>query len=588
MLGIIRIFFRENVANPWVVLLALLAAGFAGGIGVGSLLPLISVTAGGGAETDTVFGRAVTDALATVGLTPTLLPILMIVVGGITVKCLLTLAAMRYVAHASAAVTTLLRAQLLRSLLNAEWSHFITQPIGTIANAASLEATRSGRAYTMAANFLANAIQALIYIGVAFAVSWKLSVLAVVFGVGIAAALQFLVRMAKQAGLRETTRTRELLVFLTDAFNSIKPLKAMAKQGHFAALCDAKIRSLNKALRRQITTIEARRNLEEILTAICLGGAFYVAVSVYGYTLSEVLVVGVLLSQTTRNIGRIQDNLQKAAVVESPYRALRKMIAEAEAAQEHAGGSLKPRLERGCVLEDVSFSYPGKAVLQNAHLEIEAGRTTVLLGPSGSGKTTLTDLIAGLLRPTGGDIQIDGVSLQDIDLAQWRKMIGYVPQELVLFHDTIAANVTLGNPTLGEEDVRAALRAAGALEFVDGLNEGIHSTVGEKGFKLSGGQRQRIALARALATRPRLLILDEVTSALDPKTEADLCQSLKSLKTEARRLTILAITHRPAFLDIADRVYRVTDGRVEPVPPPPAQPRLEAGATGAPEAAGRG
>src|SRR5690606_19883457 len=153
---------------------------------------------------------------------------------------------------------------------------------------------------------------------------------------------------------------------------------------------------------------------------------------------------------------------------------------------------------------------------------------------------------------------IDGVSLADIDIAKWRGLVGYVPQELILFNDSIAANVTLGDPTIPEDKVWEALTAAGALDFVRALPEGIHTPVGERGSRLSGGQRQRISIARALVHSPKLLILDEVTSALDPETEAGICRNIRAL-TE-RGITALAITHREAWLAVADRIYHVEDG----------------------------
>ena len=154
---------------------------------------------------------------------------------------------------------------------------------------------------------------------------------------------------------------------------------------------------------------------------------------------------------------------------------------------------------------------------------------------------------------------LDGVPLDEIDLRSWRRQIGYVPQELILLHDSVYANVALGNPGIGKSDVRRALEIAGAWAFVDALPNGMMTTVGQAGAKLSGGQRQRIALARALASRPKLLILDEVTSALDPKTEQEICDNIRSM---AHDTTILAITHRPTYLEIADRIYQVDDHTV--------------------------
>jgi ATP-binding cassette subfamily C protein len=139
-------------------------------------------------------------------------------------------------------------------------------------------------------------------------------------------------------------------------------------------------------------------------------------------------------------------------------------------------------------------------------------------------------------------------------------MVGYVPQEVLLFNSTIFENIVLGDPAITEADVKRALEEAGAMAFVDALPDGIHAPVGESGAMLSGGQRQRIALARALVHRPALLILDEATSALDPETEAEICQTVQR---QAGKLTVLAITHQPAWVTIADRVYRVVEGSVE-------------------------
>jgi len=180
------------------------------------------------------------------------------------------------------------------------------------------------------------------------------------------------------------------------------------------------------------------------------------------------------------------------------------------------------------------------------------------VGPSGSGKTTFLDIIIGFNRPSKGRVTIDGTDLQDIKLQSWRRMIGYVPQELTLLRGSIADNITLGDPDLSVADVSEALRLAGALEFVAALPEGLKADIGTMGARLSGGQRQRISLARALVHKPQLLLLDEVTSALDEKTEAEIVENIRALSGQ---LTILAITHRKAWVNIAAKVYRITQGR---------------------------
>ena len=206
----------------------------------------------------------------------------------------------------------------------------------------------------------------------------------------------------------------------------------------------------------------------------------------------------------------------------------------------------------------MGFEYDRKhPVFSDLSLRFEAGSLTALAGPSGAGKTTIIDLITGLLLPRNGAVELDGVNLQDIDIKAWRNLIGYVPQDTILLHDSILHNLNLGDPELTEEDAERALRAAGAWEFVSRLPEGLQTVVGERGGKLSGGQRQRVVIARALMSRPRLLILDEATSALDPETEEAVRQTMEGLKGE---LTILAISHNRAMMQAADRIYHLSQG----------------------------
>ncbi|MGE5766350.1 MAG: ABC transporter ATP-binding protein [Bacteroidota bacterium] len=560
MLGVLRIFYGARGAKAWLVLACLLLAGISEGIGLATLLPLLSLAIDdSGGESSAVAGY-VDQALALVGLEPRLDLLIGLVVGGTTLKCVLHMVAMTYVGNAVAGVATDLRAELIKALLNVRWAYFTQQPLGRIANAVSVDATRAGHAYLMAAVFQANLIQTVIYSLVAALVSWRLAIAAVALGGTIALSLHFLVRISRKAGRRQTERTSELVVYLSDALSNIKPLKAMAKAGKFENLFNRKILQLRRALRRQVVSEYALKNMEEILVVAAIGAGFYFAVTRWEIPVSQLMVMGLLLFQAVSSVGKVQRQFQKAVLLESPYWATWQLIRETQAASEPNPGSAVPSLEQGCRFEDVSFGYGRENVLERASLEIPARGLTVITGPSGSGKTTLTDLLLGLYQPASGRILLDGTPLSEIDLHAWRGIVGYVPQELILFHDSVLANVTLGDPRLGEAEARTALEAAGAWDFVAALPEGLDSIVGEKGAKLSGGQRQRIALARALAGRPKLLILDEVTSALDPKTEQDICRNIEALGGD---MTILAITHREAWTEIADRTYRVEGGRVE-------------------------
>jgi ATP-binding cassette subfamily C protein len=271
------------------------------------------------------------------------------------------------------------------------------------------------------------------------------------------------------------------------------------------------------------------------------------------------LVLVFLLGRVLNQLGKIQLQYQEMGTSESAYWSLQQTIEGAEAARETTLGTKVPFLTRAIRLEQVSFAYGDRPVLRNASFAFPAGSFTAIVGPSGVGKTTVVDLVIGLLRPQEGEVWVDDLPLAEVHIKKWRRMIGYVPQETLLLHDTVLINVSLGDRDLSEGDVEWALRAAGAWEFVAGMPEGMLTTVGERGSGLSGGQRQRIAIARALVHKPKLLILDEATTALDPATEAAICATLRELRGE---LTILAISHQPAILKAADRAYRLQDGVV--------------------------
>jgi ABC-type bacteriocin/lantibiotic exporter with double-glycine peptidase domain len=214
------------------------------------------------------------------------------------------------------------------------------------------------------------------------------------------------------------------------------------------------------------------------------------------------------------------------------------------------------------VLRDVAFSYGnGADVLDAINLAIKAKSSVGLIGRTGSGKTTLVSLILGLLSPTSGSIRVDGVLLQGATLIAWQRRIGYVPQDVFLTDDTIAANIALGIPQ-GEIDQAAVVRAARLAnihDFIAGLPGGYGTPVGERGARLSGGQRQRIGIARALYHDPDVVVFDEATSGLDTETEEAVMAAIDRLAGER---TLIIIAHRPGALRRANVVHLVERGRI--------------------------
>lgn len=559
---------RRHPRRSLVTLGCLLLAGAAEGIGLSSMFPLLDMAIPG--QTPGVQGgagridSAVRAALGSVGLEPTAGLLLVLVVTGIALKAGLLLLANRQVGYTVARIATELRLELVASLLEARWAYHLRQPVGALANAFATEAERSAQAFLRGSLILAAAIQTLLYAGIALTVSWQATLFAAVVGILTASLLGRLVRAARRAGAAQTELLKSSLGRLADVLGSVKPFKAMGRQDLLGPVLVDETRRLDRSRRGEVVSKEGLRALQEPLLVGGLAVGLYVALASWQLEAPTLLMLAFLFYRTLAVANQIQRHYQVLALRESAYRSLRRAIQEARAQREPADGGRPPRLERAITFEGVELAYAGRPVLRDVSLEIPAGRITVLVGPSGAGKTSLADLAVGLLRPTAGRVCVDGIPLPELDLRAWRRQIGYVPQEMLLVHDSILMNVTLGEAGLGEAEVRRALRDAGAEEFVDRLPEGLQTRVGEKGSLLSGGQRQRLAIARALVHGPRLLVLDEATTALDPATEAAICRTVTRLRGE---MTILAITHQPALVATADRVYQVEEGRVQPIGP---------------------
>jgi ATP-binding cassette subfamily C protein len=476
-------------------------------------------------------------------------------------KAALTMAAMTYVAYTVAQVTTGLRLTLIDRLMKVRWSYYVRQPVGRFANAISGEAGRAGEAYLSVAQLIAIVLQTVIYVALAAWISWQFTLVAFAIGTAMSFVLSRFTRMTRRAGRQQTKRTKNLVARLSDALVGIKPLKAMARHVRLSTLFHGDVVSLNKALRRQAVARQATRSLQEPIMILFLAASFWIALDRWHLPVTTVLVSIALMARTLSSLGKMQQQLQSVYASESAYWSIHDTVAKAEQEREIVIGTHVPDLKKECEFRNVSFAYGRKPVLDGVSLTIPAGKLTTVTGASGAGKTTVADLLLGLHRPSGGEVFIDGVPLAEIDLLRWRGSVGYVPQEVILFHDTIFANVTLGEPDLTAADVQAALEEAGAWDFVAQLPDGIEAIVGERGAMLSGGQRQRIALARALVHQPQLLILDEATSALDPETELAICRNVKSLGLR-RALTVIAITHQPSWVNAADQVYRLEGHRV--------------------------
>jgi ATP-binding cassette, subfamily C, bacterial len=565
----VKLISRFVVDHPWqslVLMVLLMLAGLADGIGLSAMLPMLNLAFQGpspGPLTDPAgqdeLTRFIYQTVEQLGLTPSLGVLLGFIVAGIGLKSLLVFLAEQRIGYLAADVATQLRLDLLRAVTASSWLFYVRQSVGRLANAMATEAWRASNAYVYAIRLLVVFIETLVYFTVALLVSWQATLICLGAGLAVWGLSHQFVQISGRAGLGQTQGYRRLLASLTDILLSVKTLKSMGRERAAEALVAGQSGELRTELRREVLGNAGLDAAQEPLYTLVIVVGIYLALVQFQMEMATVTFLTLVLARLLRRGSKVQKEYQRMITCESAYWSLQETMRDAERQTEPSGGDVPPRFEHAITLEGVSFSYGDATVLNDVSLAIERGRITCLVGESGSGKSTIADLVIGLIQPTAGRILIDDVPLTELDLLAWRRRIGYVPQDNLLLHDTVFANVTLGDPQLGETDVNRALAAAGATEFVEAMTEGMHTVVGERGARLSGGQRQRIMIARALAHRPALLVLDEATSALDPASEAAICDTLAGLKGD---LTILAVTHQSALRRIGDRVYRVTDGQV--------------------------
>lgn len=562
----IAAFVRAYPGRSGKALLAVFAAGLLDGLGLSMLLSMLSLATGEAKGEPSGPQKVALQVTEFLGLQPTAINLLCLATVLISFKAALALLANRQVGYTVAHIATDLRLALIRAVMGARWRHYLQQSVGRLSNSVATEAQRASEAFQSSAEMVAMVLNAMIYLGIALSISLQAGVAAVLAGSVLLLLLQTLIRISRRAGQHQTALLKSLLSVISGQLAAAKALKAMAREDHVDALLSDQTRQLKRALRHQVISKEALAALQEPLLAIMVGVGFFLSLVVLKMPMASVLVMLFLLARVVSYLSKSQKAFQQVVVRESAYWSIVQAI---EAAREHCepgGGERTAALDREIRFEAVHFSHDGgRVVLDGQSFDVPARQLTVIVGPSGAGKTTLLDLVVGLLQPEAGQILIDGVPLDQMNLREWRRQIGYVPQESVMVDESVAYNLTLGED-IDEDEIRQALRDADALDFVEAMTEGLQTHVGEGGSRLSGGQRQRLAIARALIHQPRLLILDEATSSLDADAQAAVVETVCRLKG---RLTILAVAHQGPLIEAADHLYRLAGGQITAVPAGP-------------------
>ncbi|HEX6250797.1 MAG TPA: ABC transporter ATP-binding protein [Gemmatimonadaceae bacterium] len=548
-------------AAAQVLALSLLVA-LLEGLGVLLLVPLLALVGielGGGATT--AMAEAARAVLTSLRIPITLASVLVVYVTVVAVQAAVGRVEAIAAVRVRETVAARMRQLLYGAIARMRWRSFIERHSSVYVHALTSQLDRAQLAFSQSMALLSQALVALVYVVVALRVAPALSAVALAGGALLLLLTRRYSHALQASGTELNAATQRLQTTVIEHLSNMKVARSFGAErqhiAHFNATSDAVVSSWAAtgaafAGSRWVFTVGA---------AVMLAGVVYAGVTIFGLDAAAILLLLYVFGRLVPRAGVLQQLLHQIA---HALPALRATVNDLETYEEAAEPELDTDatplpLNDELTFERVAFGYvDGQRVLDGVTFRVPARQVTVLAGHSGAGKTTIADLVLGLLEPSEGSIQVDGRELSRETARLWRHSVAYVPQEAVLFNDTVRNNLLWAVPEAGDTELENALAAAQA-DFVNAMPGGLDTVVGERGAWLSGGERQRLAIARALLRKPRLLVLDEPTSSLDAGNERRILEVIGALRGS---VTVLIISHRDSVLAVADQILLLKDGRI--------------------------
>ena len=485
------------------------------------------------------------------------------IVGIFMVRGMATFTAAYLMAWVSGRMAAKLRQQMFNRLLQVPIGFHDKYATGHLLNAMMIEVMQVLDLFrSVMVVLIRDSLTVLGLIGYLFWLNWKLTLITIALVPLVAVAVRLTAKRLKRL-IRESQQLNgELMQTIDETIRARHVIKVFGGQQYEATRFARRADRLRGFILRQESTAATTEPITQLLNAISVAIIITIALmqagdgqmTVGGFT--SFIIAMLLILTPMKHLANISGPLQRSIA------ACERVFGMMDETVERAGGVSLPQRAKGELsFRNVSFSYPNASdsALSDVSLDIAPGETVALVGMSGGGKSTLVNLVPEFYPVSAGQILLDGTPISQIDLVSLRAQIAMVSQHVVLFDDTIAANIAYGDPAPDLQRVNAATRAAHLEDVVTALPDGVQTSIGDNGMRLSGGQRQRLAIARAIYKDAPILILDEATSALDSESERVVQQALDSLMKDR---TTLVIAHRLSTIERADRIAVLEHGRI--------------------------